>query len=360
MFSNELTVVENKKNSEEISWQVDIDFNKILEKSAIVDKVLISKMEEIFNVIKPKINNMNKNLSYKNLTLFKHNKKSVLNFLEIKERNFSMKNIDSVDKISIMEIFKEIKLILLKCSPPARVESEDEKISHIARERYLHNSQLNFNKNSEILSNFKKLSPFGGQVYLMHAWDDSENIPEREKWIYDSFLPNLEKHCKQAGVDLIWQHKNFIGSNLDDFFKKISDSQHILVLGTESLRQQCISNDFAMACQKEILLKRISKPTSLITYVLTGIRETAFSDEFTDITTPNWRDEDYQSILIGILCRVYGIGKDTFLKKVVNKQNENPPSTSRNPFTTFSVNNKEEEEEEVVEASGFTISNSKI
>ncbi len=109
-------------------------------------------------------------------------------------------------------------------------------------------------KIKDLLQEIGKPSP---RCYISYAWPSEKNKMQ-EYWV-QPFLYVLCEHLKTAGIDIVMdvRDNDKPGDNIYAFMNKYNDGNHIITIGTESLRQKHLSmTTAAVQTELNIALKR--------------------------------------------------------------------------------------------------------
>ena len=332
-------------------WELNIDVDLLFDETYIEDEKVSAKVQKTLGDLKSYINRMKHNLKHQQMDLFRETKDITIRFLDPVVKKLLNSDIREADKRAIEHIFTAINLALRSCSPPKKIESEIERKKNIEQEGVLLSHQSEFNKKlvdkkkkSKLLETFAQIKTelrSARTVYLVHVLPTPMN-EEREKEFISQFIPNLVAHLKLAGVDIKLKDDSFAGANSLQFVEQLTNRDYILVLGTESLRKRFLEEpktdqfrgklkaaEYELARSEghtyspnEPLVKR------LMPYVLTGIKETSFPDEWEFTTIYQLQSFEsnvmtmYESVLTEILCRVYEISLEVLSKRLMNMTDE--------------------------------------
>jgi len=174
--------------------------------------------------------------------------------------------------------------------------------------------------------------------FICYAWASKEAT--HEKWI-QPFLSNLREHLRKAAIPVELDIKdNPPGGNIYSYMDKISETDCVIIVGTESLLQKHQRGTSAV-CNELILVqrKRIRQRGKTFPILLSGDLRAALPPYFELYSTVrDWHDNSYLFNLKEILRALYGLGKDSMLFNNIWREFESRYQVLFNTLPEVSIN----------------------
>lgn len=154
-----------------------------------------------------------------------------------------------------------------------------------------------------------------GKVFMCFAYPH-EKYNEKESWVKD-FLGHFHDHLKRAGIVevLLSTRDAKHGENIYKFMDGAKDSDFVIVVGTESLREKHMQGTTALATELNNILekRKLDKEKGLnrvLPITISGELETAFPISFPlYMNICEWVGESYLASLKNLIIRLYGVSE---------------------------------------------------
>lgn len=159
------------------------------------------------------------------------------------------------------------------------------------------------------------------RIFISYAWAAPERM-NREGWV-QHFLTKLHADLNNLGIpaelDILDSHT---GHNIYRYMNKVTDSDYVLLIGTESLLDKHQKGTTAVCTELNEILKKREKDRQKNLYrvlplMLTGTYDTAFPSGFKMYTNmSDWRENSYLQNLRRLTAQLYQIAdQDPFYKQ---------------------------------------------